>query len=124
MTAKIFCIGFHKTGTTSLETALTMLGYRVTGCNGINDPDIEKNVLKMAFELVGQYDAFQDNPWPIIFKELDEKFPGSKFILTLRDSKSWRHSQVKHFGQKETQECPTDASFFSSRSVRPCGTKP
>ncbi len=28
----------------------------------------------MGFELVDQFDAFQDNLWPIIYKELDEKF--------------------------------------------------
>jgi hypothetical protein len=99
---KIFCIGFHKTGTTSLDVALKNLGYRVTGPNGVDDPDIEKNVLDMAYELVEKYDAFQDNPWPIIYKQLDVKYPGSKFILTLRDPDSWIKSQVKQFGHKET----------------------
>jgi len=70
---KVFCIGFHKTGTTSLNVALNTLGYRVTGPNGVNDPDIAKNVLRMADDLVKRYDAFQDNPWPIIYKELDAK---------------------------------------------------
>jgi hypothetical protein len=99
---KIFCIGFHKTGTTSLNVALKMLGYRVTGPNGVNDPDIEKNVHRMADELVKRYDAFQDNPWPIIYKELDRKYPGSKFILTLRNADAWMKSQVRHFGRHET----------------------
>jgi lysyl-tRNA synthetase class I len=56
----------------------------------------------MAFDLVEHFDAFQDNPWPIIYKELDEKYPNSKFILTVRDSESWLVSQVKHFGRKKT----------------------
>ena len=56
----------------------------------------------MAFELVERFDAFQDNPWPIIYKEIDEKFPGSKFILLERDPQSWIKSQIKHFGQSET----------------------
>ncbi len=102
MKTKVFCVGFHKTGTTSLEVALGALGYRVTGPNGHLDPDIEKNVLTMAYELVEQYDAFQDNPWPILYKQLDAKYPGSKFILTLRDSESWIDSQVKFFGRLET----------------------
>ncbi len=42
----------------------------------------------MAYELVAQYDAFQDNPWPIIYKGLDVKYPDSKFILMLRDPDS------------------------------------
>jgi hypothetical protein len=99
---KIFCIGFHKTGTKSLAAASNGLGYRVTGPNGLTDPDIEKNVYAMAYDLVERYDAFQDNPWPILYKELDTKYPDSKFILTLRDSESWINSQVDHFGYHET----------------------
>ncbi len=102
MTAKVFCIGFHKTGTTSLAVALQALGYRVTGPNGVRDPAIAANVHKMAHDLVGKYDAFQDNPWPILYKELDERYPGSKFILTMRETRSWINSQVKHFGPRET----------------------
>lgn len=102
MSAKIFCIGFHKTGTTSLSFALNTLGYRVTGPNGVDDPDISSNVLQMVDDLVRRYDAFQDNPWPIAYKELDRKYPGSKFILTLRDSDAWIDSQVRHFGRQET----------------------
>ena len=102
MKTKVFCIGFHKTGTTSLGAALAQLGYRVTGAAGISDPNIEKNVLPMAYDVVEKYDAFQDNPWPIIFKELDANYPGNKFILTVRNPESWIKSQVKHFGRNET----------------------
>lgn len=102
MKPKVFCIGFHKTGTTSMAVALKKLGYRVTGPNGVDDPDIGKNAISMAYKLVESFDAFQDNPWPILYKELDAKFPGSKFILTLRDPDSWLKSQVKHFGNHET----------------------
>lgn len=99
---KIFCIGFHKTGTTSLRDALRILGYSVTGPNGNKDPDIESNVMELISELVDQFDAFQDNPWPILYKELDKKYPLSRFILTLRDEKSWMKSQLSHFGSEET----------------------
>ena len=100
--AKIFGIGFHKTGSTSLAVALEQLGYRVTGPNGVQDPDIEHNVRAMVHSLVDEYDAFQDNPWPIVFEELDERYPRSKFILTVRDPGSWIRSQVRHFGTNET----------------------
>ena len=99
---KIFGIGFHKTGTTSLARALAIFGYSVTGPNGVTDPDISQNVLKMACELVEQYDAFQDNPWPIIFKEMAQRYPGSKFILTIRPTEKWIKSQVTHFGTDTT----------------------
>ncbi len=99
---KIFCIGFHKTGTTSVGDALELLGYRVTGPNGSRDPDIAKNVHSLAESLVEEYDAFQDNPWPIIYRELDEKYPGSRFILTVREPEAWVRSQVRQFGVRET----------------------
>lgn len=102
MTSKVFCIGFHKTGTTSLGSALRKLGYSVTGPNGTKDPDISRKVYTMAFSLVEQYDAFQDNPWPIIYRELDQRYPNSKFILTMRPADAWIRSQVRHFGTRET----------------------
>ena len=102
MRPKVFCLGFHKTGTKSMAFALKELGYRVTGPNGVQDPNIASNVLSMAFELVPKFDAFRDNPWPVIYRELDAEFPSSKFILLLRDPASWINSQVQHFGRNET----------------------
>lgn len=99
---KVFCIGFHKTGTTSLALALRQLRYSVTGPNGVNDPNIAENVHKMAYALVEKYDAFQDNPWPLLYKELDARFPKSKFVLTVRPTDSWIRSQVRHFGTAGT----------------------
>jgi len=102
MNTKVFCIGLPKTGTTSLGVALQELGYQVTGPNGLHDPEIEENAIPMAFELAERFDAFRDTPWPVIYQELDERFPGSKFILSLRDPESWVRSQVRHFGRKKT----------------------
>jgi hypothetical protein len=102
MKSKVFCVGFHKTGTSSLGVALGKLDYRVAGPSGVYDPNIEKIALTMAYDLVEKFDAFQDNPWPILYKQLDEKYPGSKFILMLRNPESWIRSQVMHFGRKST----------------------
>ncbi|MFW9788625.1 MAG: sulfotransferase family protein [Candidatus Thorarchaeota archaeon] len=99
---KIFGIGFHKTGTTSLAEALKILGYTVTGPNGVRNPNIATEVLDIAADLVARYDAFQDNPWPIIYKELDVRYPGSKFILTIRPPEDWIRSAVRHFGTTNT----------------------
>ena len=99
---KVFCIGFHKTGTTSLAQALTQLGLKVTGPNGVKDPDIAENALPMARELAHQFDAFQDNPWPILYRELYADFPDAHFILTYREPKAWINSQVRHFGEQKT----------------------
>ena len=99
---KVFGIGFHKTGTSSLRDALRTLGYRVTGPNEVHNPNISRDVLKIAHQLVSEYDAFQDNPWPIIYKELDQTYPGSKFVLTIRPVEKWAKSVIGHFGPDET----------------------
>jgi hypothetical protein len=99
---KVFGIGFHKTGTTSLAVALGQLGYRVTGPNGVHDPHIADSYLAMCRKLANQFDAFQDNPWPLVYREMDRLHPGSKFILTLRESDEWLRSAVGYFGSKMT----------------------
>ncbi|MBL8583997.1 MAG: hypothetical protein JNL61_17460 [Rhizobiaceae bacterium] len=102
MKPKVFGIGFHKTGTSSLADALRMLGYSVTGPNNVRDPEIASKALPMALELATQFDAFQDNPWPVLYREMDAAFPGSKFILTERAPEAWIDSAVTHFGDKHT----------------------
>lgn len=100
--SKVFGIGFHKTGTKSLAKALTSLGYRVTGPNWIHDQDVEKSALTNCKKILSEYDAFQDNPWPMFYKELDVFAPNSKFILTIRDPEDWIRSVVNYFGSNET----------------------
>ena len=99
---KVFCIGFHKTGTTSLRRALQMLGYRVAGPSGAQDPDIADHALGMALALATTFDAFADNPWPILYQELDATFPDSQFILTTRATSAWIASVGRYFGAEET----------------------
>lgn len=101
---KVFCIGFHKTGTTSMQQALTELGYKVAGPQFISRPDLQLNILKLAFGFVDQnnFNAFQDNPWPILFKDLDERYPGSKFIVTLRNINDWYKSNLNFFGNNSS----------------------
>ena len=98
---KVFCIGFQKTGTTSLGRALEILGYDVCGPIGVTNPNINKKALIWALERVPKYDAFQDNPWPLLYRELDFLYPGSKFILTTRDARSWMRSMYLYFGSYE-----------------------
>ena len=118
MTAKIFCIGFHKTGTTSLEVALRKLGYRVKGSFGAKDPDIASKVHALAYAMVDEFDAFEDSPWPILYRELDQRFPGSKFILTRRPTANWIQSMVKDFA---TTESPMRRWIYGDNAGCPAG---
>lgn len=99
---KIFGIGFHKTGTSSLKEALQILGFSVRGAFGNDRPDISEKAWDMARRLIPRYDAFEDNPWPLLYELLDQHYDDSKFILTVRDPDSWIKSVTKHFSGYET----------------------
>jgi len=120
MENKVFGVGFHKTGTKSLGRALEILGYRVCGPVGVRDPEIAAKLPQFAFDYVSHFDAFQDNPWAILYQELDQHFPNSKFILTLRPVDTWIASVVKHFGVKDT---PMRALIYGEDYAHPAGNE-
>ena len=94
---RVFCIGWHKTGTSTMGLALLELGYTVLGCRlDMADP-LLKCDKKIPIQLAGQFDALQDVPWAALFRELDQAYPGSKFILTVRDEDAWLYSASSHF---------------------------
>ncbi|MDZ4735818.1 MAG: sulfotransferase [Rhodospirillaceae bacterium] len=99
---KVFCIGFHKTGTSSLAQALRRLAYRVCFNLQWNNPDLIRDVERVCFDLTKKYDAFEDNPWPLLYQQLDEWYPEAKFILTRRDTESWYRSASNFFGDRST----------------------
>lgn len=81
---KIFGIGLSKTGTTSLTSALLTLGFSCE--HYFFDLDRMKHL-----------DAGTDLPIAHAFRELDVAWPGSKFILTVRDLDAWLGSCATHF---------------------------
>lgn len=99
---KIIGAGFHKTGTSSLGRALERLGYRVGGPFGVRDADVARTALAEANRRLADLDAVQDNPWPLLFRELDAAWPGSRFVLTVRPTDEWWASVLGHFGGRST----------------------
>ena len=103
---KVFVIGFHKTGTSSMGKALQILGYKVCGAlkEGFafeqSDKKPKDYILEKATPLLQKYEAFQDTPWFIFYKELYEMYPDAYFILTTRNPQKWLGSLQKHFGNK------------------------
>lgn len=122
MNTKYFCIGRNKTGTTSLKKAFSDLGFKIG-----NQRVAEMLILEYAranFELIIKYcktaQVFQDVPFsfPDTYRHLDKAFPGSKFILTIRDSpEQWYkslvnfHSRLFGGGQIPTAEQLKNASY-------------
>lgn len=81
---KIFGIGLPKTGQSSLAIAMFTLGYKT-----IQYPYTSYQIKKSDFAL--------DLPVVINYKQLDKKYPNSKFILTTRDFDSWLESMRNHY---------------------------
>jgi sulfotransferase family protein len=96
MQGKIIGVGFQKTGTSTLREALTMLGYRVKDTSSRPLIPILKGDYGKVVRMLENYDAVEDTPWYMIYKELDRLIPGSKFILTIRDPESWYKSVNDH----------------------------
>jgi hypothetical protein len=80
--SKIFGIGLSRTGTTSLHAALGILGFR-----SIHYPQLDR-----LYELVDDHDAASDTPVACSYRQLDARYPGSRFILTVRDFRAWLES--------------------------------
>ncbi|MBE9075756.1 glycosyltransferase [Romeria aff. gracilis LEGE 07310] len=72
---KVFGIGLDKTGMASLAQALSQLGYRTLQSQ--NEADL---VI---------CEAAADPSFATSFRALDWRYPGSKFILTVREMENW-----------------------------------
>ncbi len=119
---RVFCVGFQKTGTTSLYAALETLGYRTAAVVG-RDWSAERlgrEGARLCIETARAHDAAQDMPWPIFFRELDEAFRGSKFILTVRDPDKWFASIEGHFGANEGE---MQAFVYGRDAAAPAGNR-
>jgi hypothetical protein len=123
---KIFCIGRNKTGTKSLSKALTQLGYKVADqrtaellLNDWSRRDFSK-IIKFCKK---GGDVFQDVPFslPYTYVVLDQNFPGSKFILTMRDNpEQWYNSLVGFHSEKFSPGTkPTKEDLMNAKYVEP-----
>jgi len=102
-------IGFHKTGTTSLSSALSILGFNnLRGIQLLRKTWGDKKCFQYLndkhyapyLEILKTYDSVQDNPWYLLYKEIDSQYPDSKFILTIRNESEWLESCNRFFGAK------------------------
>ena len=84
---KVFVIGFNKCASSSLHTLFKSLGL----------PSFHGPKWRMHDDLsfLQKYDCFSDGI-PRDLAELDRLFPGSKYILNVRDLKSWVFSRLSH----------------------------
>ena len=94
---KIFCIGLHKTGTTSIAEFAKRHGFKT-----IHSTDWSHDSRKIEkFEFFCDGGSHFDDDNEFDFKGLFYDHPNSLFILQTRDTKSWAVSKLKHAGWDE-----------------------
>lgn len=88
MTFKVFGIGLSRTGTTTLNNVLNQWGWKT-----IHYPN--------EYQLWNpNNDGATDIPVCANFRQLDLKYPGSKFVYTVRDKEQWLDSIVPYLERK------------------------
>ncbi len=90
----VFGIGMSKTGSSSVDAAAMILGYApndplsAEGISDVHPPSLDPSGPDYYCKLTNVC---------TIFDAVDAKFPGSKFILTVRDMESWLKSARHQF---------------------------
>lgn len=115
---KVFVVGRNKTGTTTLKAVLTNMGFRIGN-------QAEAEILYHRHYFAGDFgpiiaycrsaEAFQDVPFSArgVVPVLDEAFPGSRFILTVRASSDEWYESLTRF----------HASLFGTDGSPPTGAQ-
>lgn len=99
MITKVFGIGLNKTGTYSLAEALNVLGVKTIHYphDIITYNEIISGNYNLSF--LKEYDGCTDLTLVSYYVQLDQIFPNSKFILTIRDEASWLRSIENHYAK-------------------------
>jgi len=98
---RVFGIGLNKTGTSSLHEALTVLGYRSLHWGGPPTRRLVERAMAEGRPLLSDLDpgleAFSDiEPLYRNFELVDQQYPGSRFVLTVRPVEEWLESRRRH----------------------------
>lgn len=115
---KIFIIGMNKTGTTSVGSALKMLGFDHFSAYLNKRPDVvgwfHKDKIDRLIWWASKFDSFDDGPWNKIqmIERLDEKFAGSKFVLLHREKTSYIKSYLTYFAKRPSVVTLTDEELI------------
>jgi hypothetical protein len=102
---RIFGIGMHKTGTTSLHHALRILGLDSAHWENAHWAKAiwEEMRTSGTSRTLEKHYALSDLPIPLLYRELDDAYPGSKFILTTRNEASWIESVKNHWSHEHNK---------------------
>ena len=98
---KVVGIGLPKTGTTTLGYCFRRFGFKHRTFDMDLAYQVKRNNLAPVIEEATKFETFEDWPWFEIYRELDQTFPNSKFILTLRKDAETYVSSLKRHHERE-----------------------
>lgn len=91
-------VGLSRTGTTSLAKALTLLGYKTLHWSPKRLRDVIMGKIDNPdWQRYDDVDAVTDLPAALFYNELLQAYPGTKCILTIRDTERWLKSITQHY---------------------------
>ena len=95
---KIVGIGLNKTGTSTLGAAGAAMGLSCkTWDPALFRATIVKGHRDALWATIDAFDLFNDFPYPLLYREIDARYPGAKFVLTRRASpEAWLSSLKAH----------------------------
>jgi hypothetical protein len=95
MPTRLFGIGWHRTGTSSLTVALVLLG--LDAHHWPVELIRQHGTTMRDYPSVLRHYSLTDLPVPLMYRELDAAFPNSKFILTTRETGAWLASVARQY---------------------------
>ncbi len=105
---KVFGIGLSRTGTKSLTISLKQLGFNLV--HYPNDSQTLQELMAANYDLsiLQDCDGITDITVTAYYPQLDQLFPNSKFILTVREKQSWLKAMEAHWHNKPVFDTNSD----------------
>jgi len=96
-TRKVLGVGLNKTGTKTLATCFEHFGLRHVSWDPEALEQWRAGDIDALLERMESHDAFEDWPWPLLYREVDRRFPEARFVLTVRARADvWFESLCRH----------------------------
>ena len=102
ITERVFCVGMNKTGTSTLHHCFEALKLTPIASPKAYGPQERRQIdhfyknksYDAMLDIAARYKSFEDRPWNMwtMYRQAHERFPDSRFILTVRESQSWWRS--------------------------------
>jgi hypothetical protein len=117
---KVFGIGLNKTGTTSLGVWLSKAGFSLVEEHSAYMVRLALQRSEDLFALVHKHSGFEDFPWPLVYKECFERFPGALQLQLRRRQQPQRRQQQQQQHQQQLGGGGSSSSNSSSSTSRLC----